>query len=141
MLAGEHYKALFDDLALLLSFKATESTTEAPDETEQKARYDRILDFTLRKVLKDVSNYCNIPVDELPGELDETIVALSAQVINTHQWLTPLEDQNNNVASLNEGDTSVSFKDPSEVYATLQSVNTLTDNYLAILNNFRKVKW
>lgn len=141
MLAGEHYKALFDDLALLLPFKATESTTGTPTEEEQKDRYDKILDFTLRKVLNDVSNYCNIPVDELPGELDETIVALSVQVINTHQWLTPLEDQANNVASLNEGDTSVSFKDPSEVYATLQSVNTLTDNYLAILNNFRKVKW
>ena len=30
--------------------------------------YDEILDFTVYKIMNDIANYCNIPIDELPNE-------------------------------------------------------------------------
>lgn len=99
-----------------------------------------IIDFILEKVINDVANYVHIPIVELPEELDSTIISLCIQNADTHQFLTPKDEKSGNVSSLSEGDTSVTFKSKSEVYAELQSVNTLTDNYIAQLNSFRKIK-
>lgn len=109
-------------------------TTLEPKATEAQKP---ILEFTLKKVIQDVANYTNIPVSELPKELDQTIIALALQVIDTHNWLTP---ENGNVASVSEGDTSVTFKPVSEIYASLAGINTITDNYTNILNNFRRLQ-
>lgn len=106
----------------------------------ENPNYDSIVDFVIKKTAQDVANYCNIPLDELPSELDLTIVNMALQVINTHQLLEPLDSQTGNIASLSEGDASVTFKSPAEVYQALQNVNVITDNYLAILNNFRKLQ-
>lgn len=100
-----------------------------------------VINFVVNKVVLDVANYTHIPVTELPEELDPTIVALCQQTIATHGLLTPQSEQTGDVASLSEGDTSVTFKSPAQVYAELAAVNTITDSYIATLNGFRKVKW
>ncbi|WP_203640688.1 hypothetical protein [Levilactobacillus andaensis] len=102
--------------------------------------YQVILEFAFDKVVQDVANYTHLPVTELPVELDTVLLGLCQQFLATHQLLTPVADRDGDVKSLNEGDTSVTFKSVGEVYAELQSVNSLTDNYTAQLNSFRVVK-
>ncbi|BBD48299.1 hypothetical protein LJCM5343_17870 [Lactobacillus paragasseri] len=101
--------------------------------------YDSVLEFTLEKVISDVSIYTNIPILELPEELEPTILGLAVQTIDTHQWLVPKDQQVENIQSLSEGDTSVSFRSPSDIYSALQAIDTITDNYVLLLNNFRRL--
>lgn len=102
--------------------------------------YSSVIDFVVDKVVSDISNYIHISIDSIPEELDMTIISMCVQVIDTHELLMPIEDRNDGVASLSEGDISVSFKTPAEVYSTLQSVNSITDNFIAQLNSFRRVQ-
>ena len=60
------------------------------------------------------------------------------RVIKTHGWLDP-ENDSSNVQSLNEGDTSVTFKSITSIFSELQAVNPITDNYTNILYNFRRL--
>lgn len=107
--------------------------------TDIAPNYDSVLEFTLEKVISDVSIYTNIPILELPEELEPTILGLTVQTIDTHQWLVPKDQQVENIQSLSEGDTSVSFRSPSDIYSALQAINTITDNYVLLLNNFRRL--
>ncbi|WP_125764436.1 head-tail connector protein [Companilactobacillus hulinensis] len=101
--------------------------------------YESIIDFVISKVIDDVASYTHIPIQELPESLDKTIISICVQIIKTHQFLTPIEDKNDDVQSLSEGDTSVTFKSPATIYTELQSINPLSDNYLVILNSYRKI--
>ena len=107
--------------------------------TDNMPNYDSILEFTLDKVISDISIYTNIPILELPEELEPTMLGLAVQTIDTHQWLVPKDQQVGNVQSLSEGDTSVSFGSPSDIYSALQAINTIADNYVLLLNNFRRL--
>lgn len=107
--------------------------------TDNMPNYDSILEFTLDKVISDISIYTNIPILELPEELEPTMLGLAVQTIDTHQWLVPKDQQVGNVQSLSEGDTSVSFRSPSDIYSALQAINTIADNYVLLLNNFRRL--
>lgn len=107
--------------------------------TDNAPNYDSVLEFTLEKVISDISIYTNIPILELPEELEPTILGLTVQTIDTHQWLVPKDQQVENIQSLSEGDTSVSFRSPSDIYSALQAINTITDNYVLLLNNFRRL--
>lgn len=102
--------------------------------------YQVMMEFGFDKVAQDVANYTHLPIEELPEGLDMTIIGLCQQFLATHQLLTPIADRDGDVKTLSEGDTSVTFKSVGEVYAELQSVNSLTDNYTAQLNSFRVVK-
>ena len=107
--------------------------------TDNMPNYDSILEFTLDKVISDISIYTNIPILELPEELEPTMLGLAVQTIDTHQWLVPKDQQVGNVQSLSEGDTSVSFRSPSDIYSALQAINTIADNSVLLLNNFRRL--
>ena len=107
-------------------------------ENDTDGRYKTITVYALNKTIQDVANFCNIPIDELPEELDYTLVAMTVQVIKSHGWLDP-ENDNSNVQSLNEGDTSVTFKSITSIFSELQAVNPITDNYTNILYNFRRL--
>ena len=100
--------------------------------------YDEIIGFTVDKIINDVANYCNIPVDELPKELSMVVVNMTLQTMNTTEFLYG-KDNSATIQSLNEGDTSVTFRPVSDVYMALQSLNPITDNYTNILNNFRRL--
>ena len=97
--------------------------------------YDKIIDFTVDKIMNDIANYCNIPIDELPNELSTVAVSMAVQAIKVNGILD--SENTANIQSLNEGDVSVTFKPVSDIYVALQSLNPITDNYTGILNNFR----
>lgn len=99
--------------------------------------YDKIIDFTVDKIMNDIANYCNIPIDELPNELATVVVSMAVQAIKVNGVLD--SESTANIQSLNEGDTSVTFKPMSDIYLALQGLNPITDNYTNILNNFRRL--
>ena len=99
--------------------------------------YDKIIDFTVDKIMNDIANYCNIPTDELPNELSTVAVSMAVQAIKVNGFLDG--ESAANIQSLNEGDTSVTFKPVSDIYVALQGLNPITDNYTGILNNFRRL--
>ena len=99
--------------------------------------YDKIIDFTVDKIMNDIANYCNIPIDELPNELSAVVVSMTVQAIKVNGFLNG--ESTANIQSLNEGDTSVTFKPVSDIYVALQGLNPITDNYTNILNNFRRL--
>ena len=99
--------------------------------------YDKIIDFTVDKIMNDIANYCNIPIDELPNELSTVVVNMAVQAIKVNGFLDG--ESAANIQSLNEGDTSVTFKPVSDIYIALQGLNPITDNYTNILNNFRRL--
>ena len=99
--------------------------------------YDKIIDFTVEKIMNDIANYCNIPTDELPNELSTVAVSMAVQAIKVNGILD--SESAANIQSLNEGDVSVTFKPVSDIYMALQGLNPITDNYTNILNNFRRL--
>ena len=99
--------------------------------------YDKIIDFTVDKIMNDIANYCNIPIDELPNELSTVAVSMAVQAIKVNGILD--SENTANIQSLNEGDVSVTFKPVSDIYVALQSLNPITDNYSGILTNFRRL--
>lgn len=99
--------------------------------------YDKIIDFTVDKIMNDIANYCNIPTDELPNELSTVAVSMAVQAIKVNGFLD--SESTANIQSLNEGDVSVTFKPVSDIYVALQGLNPITDNYTSILNNFRRL--
>lgn len=104
---------------------------------DENPNYEQIIDFTVDKIMNDIANYCNIPIDELPNELSTVVVNMAVQAIKVNGFL---DDENAaNIQSLNEGDTSVTFKPVSDIYVALQGLNPITDNYTNILNNFRRL--
>lgn len=103
----------------------------------ENPNYDKIIDFTVDKIMNDIANYCNIPIDELPKELSTVVVNMAVQAIKVNGFLD--SESAANIQSLNEGDTSVTFKPVSDIYLALQGLNPITDNYTNILNNFRRL--
>ena len=91
-----------------------------------KANND-LIDFSLDRVNQSVANFTNIPVDELPPEIDSTITAMCLQLIQTH------------VNSISEGDVSVNFGSPAEIYAQVQKLNPITDDFISDLIHFRRL--
>ena len=103
----------------------------------KNSNYDKIIDFTIDKIMNDIANYCNIPIDELPNELSTVVVNMAIQAIKVNGFLDG--ESAATIQSLNEGDTSGTFRPVSDVYMALQSLNPITDNYTNILNNFRRL--
>ena len=99
--------------------------------------YDKIIDFTVDKIMNDIANYCNILIDELPNELSTVVISMTVQAIKVNGVLD--SESTANIQSLSEGDTSVTFKPVSDIYVALQGLNPITDNYTGILNNFRRL--
>lgn len=99
--------------------------------------YDKIIDFTVDKIMNDIANYCNISIDELPNELSAVVISMTVQAIKVNGVLD--SESAANIQSLNEGDVSVTFKPMSDIYLALQGLNPITDNYTNILNNFRRL--
>ena len=95
---------------------------------------DDLIDFSLDRVIQSVANFTNIPDDELPPEIDSTITAMCLQLIQTHDWTS-----NDVVNSISEGDVSVNFGSPAELYAQVQNLNPVTDDFISDLIHFRRL--
>ena len=98
-----------------------------------KANSD-LIDFSVERVIQSVANFTNIPVSELPLEIDSTITAMCLQLIRTHEWTN-----NDAVNSISEGDVSVNFGSPAELYAQVQKLNPVTDDFISDLIHFRRL--
>ena len=98
-----------------------------------KANSD-LIDFSLNRVIQAVANFTNIPVEDLPPEIDSTITAMCLQLIQTHSWTS-----NDTVNSISEGDVSVNFGSPAEIYAQVQKLNPVTDDFIGDLIHFRRL--
>ena len=98
-----------------------------------KANND-LIDFSVDRVIQSVANFTNIPVNELPPEIDSTITAMCLQLIQTHDWTN-----NDAVNSISEGDVSVNFGSPAEIYAQVQKLNPITDDFINDLIHFRRL--
>ena len=99
----------------------------------EKANND-LIDFSLDRVIQSVANFTNIPINELPPEIDSTITAMCLQLIQTHEWTG-----NDVVNSISEGDVSVNFGSPAELYAQVQKLNPVTDDFITDLIHFRRL--
>lgn len=95
--------------------------------------------FALDKVTDAVSAYCNIAVADLPAELDNGIIGMAIQEIDSCLWTG--NGASPGVQSITEGDVSVSFKSQAELYQALQNSNPITDNYLNLLNSYRVLSY
>ena len=100
-----------------------------------KANSD-LIDYSVDRVIQSVANFTNISIDELPPEIDSTITAMCLQLIQTHSWTSSNSDV---VNSINEGDVSVSFGSPAEIYAQVQKLNPVTDDFISDLIHFRRL--
>ena len=98
-----------------------------------KANND-LIDFSLDRVIQSVANFTNIPVEDLPPEIDSTITAMCLQLIQTHDWT-----RKDVVNSISEGDVSVNFGSPAELYAQVQKLNPVTDDFISDLIHFRRL--
>ena len=98
-----------------------------------KANND-LIDYSVDRVIRSVANFTNIPVDKLPPEIDSTITAMCLQLIQTHEWTG-----NDVVNSISEGDVSVNFGSPAEIYAQVQKLNPVTDDFISDLIHFRRL--
>lgn len=114
----ERKKEIKDKVAQLLGDKAN----------------SELIDYSVDRVIKSVANFTNIPVDELPPEIDSTITAMCLQLIQTHEWTN-----NDAVNSISEGDVSVNFGSPADIYAQVQKLNPVTDDFISDLIHFRRL--
>ena len=95
-----------------------------------------LIDFSVDRVIQSVANFTNIPVDELPPEIDGTITAMCLQLIQTHSWTSSSSDV---VNSISEGDVSVNIGSPADIYAQVQKLNPVTDDFISDLIHFRRL--
>lgn len=104
-----------------------------------KESQEDLAGFALDKVTDAVSAYCNIDVVDLPTELDNGIIGMAIQELDSCLWSDNGTDSI--VQSITEGDVSVSFKSQAELYQALQESNPITDNYLNLLNSYRVLSY
>lgn len=100
---------------------------------------EELAGFALDKVTDAVSAYCNIAVADLPAELDNGIIGMTIQEIDSCLWSA--NGASPGVQSITEGDVSMSFKSQAELYQALQDSNPITENYLNLLNSYRVVSY
>lgn len=94
---------------------------------------DAVLQFCLDFATQAVLAYCNL--DELPTALEWTVVALAADKYRMEGYGSK-DAPVGAVASLEQGDVSVSYQD-----AAVQDTSGLLKNYTSTLNRFRRLAW
>lgn len=97
---------------------------------------DAPLQFILNNVEETVLNYCN--VEEIPNGLKNTAYRMAMDVYRSENIGQANDEIKDEVSSISEGDTSVSFKSSSE--NKLKADNILK-NYQAQLAKYRKLVW
>jgi hypothetical protein len=91
---------------------------------------DNIIDLAIEEANENIKRYCNL--DEVPKELKFILVSMSFDIL-TNQYV---KNDAEVVESIQQGDTKISFKNPSE---HLNSKNML-NQYIKDLNKFRRLK-
>ncbi|MCL0330607.1 hypothetical protein [Apilactobacillus xinyiensis] len=103
--------------------------------------YDKILDYVVDKTMNDVAIYTNVPIEELSGAVSYIVVDMCVTLVKSTEVLTPLEDRDDGISSVTEGDESVTFKPISESIASINAANPITKDYRGQLNHFRRLRF
>lgn len=110
------------------------------EEATYKERYEKIIGFAVSKVKNDVSSYTNIPVDELPVRLNETMAMMASNLIGGYGLINDEEaDEAAGIKQISEGDTSVTFADHQTRLAQAMAVTSISSDFTATLNRERRV--
>ena len=112
---------MVDQVKILVKSKLDFNKIEIPDD---------IIDLVIEEANENIKRYCNI--DEVPKELKFVLVSMSFDIL-TNQYV---KNDDEVVESIQQGDTKISFKNPSE---PLSSKNIL-NQYIKDLNKFRRLK-
>lgn len=112
---------MVDQVKILVKSKLDFNKIEIPDD---------IIDLVIEEANENIKRYCNI--DEVPKELKFVLVSMSFDIL-TNQYV---KNDDEVVESIQQGDTKISFKNPSE---PLNSKNIL-NQYIKDLNKFRRLK-
>ena len=112
---------MIDQVKILVKSKLDFNKIEIPDD---------IIDLVIEEANENIKRYCNI--DEVPKELKFVLVSMSFDIL-TNQYV---KNDDEVVESIQQGDTKISFKNPSE---PLNSKNIL-NQYIKDLNKFRRLK-
>ena len=127
-----------DRRADLLKKVTTLATT--PEDMSQEAA-TATLSFALDKVIDDVCAYTHIDWEKLPTPLNTTLVSMVLHAVAELGLLASINGESGQVSSLSEGDESVSFLSPLDALDKLSGANTVTGDFLRVLNTYRVVKW
>lgn len=93
---------------------------------------DAVLQFALDDVSETIRNYCN--VDDLPDGLEHTAYRMAIDIARAEGF--GQADAPDNITSIREGDTSVSYGKAS---ASGVFASSILKNYTAQLNRYRKM--
>lgn len=120
-------------ILLGLSEPATDNKDDEEDtEVNDKKNADIILEFIINNVEEIIKNYCH--VEEVPEGLLNTAYRMAIDIYRNENVGSP-ESASGSVASINEGDTSISFRQ----YVDDNFKDTLLKNYNKSLNRYRKL--
>ena len=103
--------------------------------------YNTLVGAALDRTIDSTLNFLNYVCEPLPNRLESLVVAMCVQMVKSNGFLNVGQDNaaGGAVTALTEGDTSISFADPSQVYAAIQTSNPVTSDYVGELYNFRKL--
>ena len=120
-------------ILLGLSEPATDNKDDEEDtEVNDKKNADIILEFIINNVEEIIKNYCH--VEEVPEGLLNTAYRMAIDIYRNENVGSP-ESASGSVASINEGDTSISFRQ----YVDDNFKDTLLKNSKKSLNRYRKL--
>ncbi|MFS1193757.1 hypothetical protein [Enterococcus lactis] len=101
---------------------------------------DEILNFALETEIFDALNYCNL--QELPLELENTVVMMARDLLESTQLLLSTEEMNEGrIKSITEGDFTITKSTSGELIAAMMKSPSFSQNYEDRLNSFRKFRW
>lgn len=105
-------------------------------------RVDSLINFAFGKVVTGVAIYCNIEIDEIPDALLFTMASMIADGVTSALVSYAVGELGESQAqSISEGDVSVTFRDPLAMTKAVREFTYITDDYKAVLNHYRKLKW
>ena len=124
-----------EKLKILLGLSEPVTDNKEDDEVTEvndKKNTDIILEFIINNVEEIIKNYCH--VEEVPEGLLNTAYRMAIDIYRNENVGSP-ESASGSVASINEGDTSISFRQ----YVDDNFKDTLLKNYNKSLNRYRKL--
>lgn len=111
------------------------------DEGQSDDQYKLILDMLIDKLLTDVAAYLNVTVDDIPEQLFTSVLMTITSWIQDNKILLPDEERNSGpVASITEGDTSVSYAVNQTSVSKISGADFLAvSGFKQTLRRYRKV--
>lgn len=99
---------------------------------------DTAVDFTVAMVTDEVLNYCNLK--QLPERLENIVVMMCCDALKQNGLDKEHQDQSDNIKSIHEGDTSISYISPTEVILERVKNPSFMFQYASQLNRFRRLR-